>query len=429
MTAIIVQFIEYFTQILVGKRLQPDVVLKIARFMIFGTGMVAAKILSVGVQILMGRKLGPEMYGQITLITLLASYFAMPMVNGWGLAFVKISSRTEGKNIQLQAVKSLLLVFLLCGTATTILLLLLQNTLSTWLDVSSSMMQLSIIMTLFYAWWLLAKQIIQGFQQWGMYIAIENICAIVLFIGITFLLMQPDITLPAVIFVFLAGYLLSGLVVGKTLVYALFQTTNKGFTKDILSHGVVLLLNGLVGVATFSIDRIFINKALGSEEVGIYQAHFLATYGIMGAFMTILLTYIFPIFCRDDQHTIHNMISKWSKIQYPATIFFSLIIGIVVLRLYKYPISYPLFGCLCLFNAIQFHVQLKIWYIASKGVNASKITLKAQIIFLIVNVITLLLTIHQTGIIAGGISLLIASSMSLIYLLSNTQIFIHERTL
>jgi O-antigen/teichoic acid export membrane protein len=188
-----------------------------------------------------------------------------------------------------------------------------------------------------------------------------------------------------------------------------------------------LLLNGLVGVATFSIDRILINKSLGMEEVGIYQAHFLATYGIISAFMTILLTYVFPAFCRDEKNNIHDVMGKLSKIQYPVTIFISILTGSTVLWLYSYPVSLALFASLCLFNGVQFHVQLKTWYIASRGKSGSKITLKSQIVFLISNITILLILIQRFGIFAGGAALLAASCLTLGYLLKTEKIIFHER--
>jgi hypothetical protein len=105
--------IEHCWQILFKKKPHAAAVQKITQFLTFGAGVLVAKIFSVTAQILMGRNLGPELYGQITIITLLASYFAMPMVNGWGLVFVKIAARKNEKSKQLQAVKSLLIVVLL----------------------------------------------------------------------------------------------------------------------------------------------------------------------------------------------------------------------------------------------------------------------------------------------------------------------------
>ncbi len=406
-----------------------EVTHNIDQFIKFGAGMLVARLLSISTQVIMGRQFGPQLYGQITIVLLLASYFAMPMINGWGLVFTKISARTDFAEEKLNALKSLLVISLFSSCLMIILLLIFKEYLVAWLDISEKMVKLIIIMSLCYSWWMLSKMISQGYQNWFQYIVIENIWAFSIFIGLILIRFNNVHRLTTICMVFFAGYIIAGLVIIKKFVQAIRAHISKPLIKDMLLHGWYLLLNGLVGVATFSVDRILINMNLGAEDVGIYQAHFLSTYGIISAFMTILLTYVFPAFCRDEKNNIHSVMEKVAKIQYPVTIIVSIVTGSIVLWLYSYPVSISLFVCLCLFNAVQFHVQLKTWYIASKGIKASKITLTSQIIFLITNVAVLLTLIHQVGIIAGGFSLFIAASASLLYLTKNEQLIFHERTI
>ena len=422
----IILLLNFIWRIAFNQTPSQEVTSQIKKFLFFGTGMMVAKFLSITSQIIMGRKFGPEIYGQITLILLISSYFAMPMVNGWGLVFTKIAAKETDSEKKHQALKSLLIVVSICCILTMIILAGLQKPLAKLLGVTVPLMQLSLVMTFFYAWWILAKQIAQGFQDWYTYVVIENIWAVVVLAGILGLILLAQFNLVTVSEVFFAGYFLSGIGLFGIVWRSLFAKVNLHYIQDILSHGWFLLLNGLVGVATFSIDRILINKNLGVEEVGIYQAHFLSTYGIVSAFMTILLTYIFPAFCRNND--MHVIIGKIIKIQYPATIIISIVTGSLVLWMYSFPVSFTLFGSLCLFNAVQFHVQLKSWYLASKGINESKRTLLSQLVFLSTNVFVLLILIQYISIIAGGISLLIAACSSLFYLSKSEITIPHETT-
>jgi O-antigen/teichoic acid export membrane protein len=406
----------------------PGIVQQAKKFLVFGTGMMAARFLSIAAQVIMGRKFGPEIYGQITMILLVASYFAMPIVNGWGLVFTKIAAKETDTSRRNQALKSLIAVVSVCCILTMSVLFILQRPLATLLDIDNGMMRLSLVMTVCYAWWILSKQIAQGFQYWHTYILIENIWAAIVLAGLLLLAFWGKFNLVTVSWIFFAGYVIAGLVLVKGIWQSIFVRIDINHLKDILSHGWFLLLNGLVGVATFSIDRVLINRSLGAEDVGIYQAHFLSTYGIISAFMTILLTYIFPFFCREKNNNIHAIIGKLNKVQYPITIAFSGIVGGAVLWMYSFPISLALFGSLCLFNAVQFHVQIKTWYLASKGARESRTTLQSQLIFLIANVAVLLISVQYIGIIAGGVSLLTAACFSLAYLIKSEQAIVHERT-
>jgi O-antigen/teichoic acid export membrane protein len=178
-----------------------------------------------------------------------------------------------------------------------------------------------------------------------------------------------------------------------------------------------MLLSGLVTVSTYSMDRIIIQKSLGPESVGLYQAHFLATFGVVSALMTILITYLFPLFCRDDNGHLHRNLGRLSLLQYPVTILLSAAVGRGVLWLYGYPLCLPLLVCLTLFGAVQFHVQMKAWYLSSKGANTALIALGSQLTFLILNAMILVVLVDRLGIISGGIALLAAALGSLLYLI------------
>lgn len=396
----------------------PELIQHIEKFLVFGAGMLIAQFLSIVSQIVMGRQLGPELYGRVTIILLIASYCATPIAGGWGLVFTKIAAREPDEGKKNQALKSLLLVTLCCGISTIFLLFIGQRPLAALLDIDSRSMQLSLITTIFYAWWIVTKQIAQGSQAWPAYLLIQNIWAGFVLAGVIGLILSSTATVVTVCCVFFIGYFISGLIVLKNILAALHAGTTRKYVHEILSHGKFLLLNGLIGLATLNIDRILIHKYLGAEEVGIYQAHVLSTCGIFSAFMTILITYIFPVFCRYDNMQI--ILGKINRAQYPGTILCSLLIGGLVIRIYGFSVSPLLFSCLCLFNALQFHVQLKTWYLASRGVNETKTTLRAHLIFLGIHVVMLKTLVQHIGIIAGGVSLLMAAGASLGYLIKKS---------
>ena len=186
-----------------------------------------------------------------------------------------------------------------------------------------------------------------------------------------------------------------------------------------------MLLNGLLGTATFSIDRLLINKKLGAEAVGLYQAHFFATYGVISTLMTVVLTYAYPFFCKNSE--MNTSLSRVNKIQYPFTIAISVGIGGGIMWMYSYPVSIALLSILSVFTAINFHVQLKSMYFISCGPRLSKKVFWSQVVYFFVNIITLLISIEYIGIIAGGVSLLVGASLSLICLVKSDIIPCNER--
>jgi O-antigen/teichoic acid export membrane protein len=132
--------------------------------------------------------------------------------------------------------------------------------------------------------------------------------------------------------------------------------------------------------------------------------------------MTIIITYAFPLFCRDDSRQLQGQLKRISIIQYPITLLISLGLGAVVLWLYQYPVSLALYLCLSLFCAVQFHSQIKAWYFAGQGTDATRRLLGAQILSLCVNVAVLLILVPHVGVLSGGIALLAAGCAMLGYL-------------
>jgi O-antigen/teichoic acid export membrane protein len=396
------------------------------RMLFFGSGMIAARILAALAQILIGRILGQTHYGELTIIILLAGYFSLPITGGWGLAFARVVAVQSDSGKNLQALKALLSISLFFGLVVGIGLYALRDPMSAWLKIDRTLMNLALPMTLLYAWWLLAKQIAQAFQAWGTYIAIDLGWATILLGTTTLLISSGHTELLPICTAFLSAYFLSGLAAGKWVLRSLGTGPALAFARPIIQHGGFLLLNGMIGVAAYSIDRILLQRFLGAREVGLYQAHFLATYGLIGAMMTMVLTYAFPLFCRDDSNLLRQTLRRFTRLQYAFTLPASAAVGTAALWLYGYPVSWPLFACLCLFGSIQFHGQVKAWYIASKGTDATRQVLGSQVLFLAINIMLLCGLARRLGIVAGGISLLVAALAALFYLIRTENRLAHH---
>jgi O-antigen/teichoic acid export membrane protein len=386
------------------------------RFMAFGLGMVAAKFLSVAAQILIGRTLGQADYGTLTIMLLLAGYLAVPITGGWGHAFTRIVAQETDSGKRLAALNSLLMVsmllcLLVCGT-----LFALRGNLVDWIGIDRRLVDVTLVMGLLCAWWTLAKQIAQAFQAWRTYVFVEASLSVVLLAAVLVLVFTGRADISGIGVVFWIAYGLAGMGALRFVAAAIRRGVVGTYVKPILHHGGFMLLTGLVTVSTYSMDRIIIQKTLGPADVGLYQAHFLATFGVISALLTILMTYLFPIFCRDEEGVLHRHLGRASLLQYPVTMMVSAVVGRAVLWLYGYPVNPQLLMCLTLFGAVQFHVQIKAWYLSSRGADTALVALGSQLTFLVLNAMILLLLVDRLGITSGGFALLAAALGSLLFL-------------
>jgi O-antigen/teichoic acid export membrane protein len=386
------------------------------RLLYFGAGMLSARILSAVVQILLGRTLGPTHYGELTIVTLLAGYLSLPIAGGWGLAFTRVAATQDDPKKSYQALKALLLICLGFGLAVAAGAYLLRDAIGAWLNLSRPLMNLTLFMSLLYAGWILAKQIAQAFQSWGTYIVVDLGWAATLLVLVIVLTMLGRSEVTTIGAAFLGAYLLSSLAIGPRVRRIMGTGPALEFTRPILQHGGFLLLNSVIGISAYSIDRVLLQRFLGPEEVGLYQAHFISIYGLVISLMTLVLTYAFPLFCRDDRNAMGQNLKRIGWLQYPFTLMLSALVGLAGLYLYDYPISAPLFICFCLFGSIQFHGQIKAWYLSSKGAAATRRVLGSQVLYLAADVLLLMGLVGRLGMLAGGVSLLGASVAALVYL-------------
>ncbi|QTA81898.1 Putative polysaccharide biosynthesis protein [Desulfonema limicola] len=395
---------------------------KIAQFGAYFTGIIISKIFSVITNIYIGRTLGPNIFGQITMVLLLAGFLNIPMTGGWGVAFVRLGAAEDNEKKQFDILKSVLFISVFFTILFTLLLWISAPVLRELFAVDKTMMTLTILITVTSAWYSLSKLISQGFQDWRNYVFIENAWAfIILGLVIVFFLCSMK-TYYHVIWIFAFAYTASSFFS----FYYFYNAVRQGCIKkdtvsDVLKRGTLLMSTGLLSMTAFSLDRIIINRFLDSTEVGIYQAHFFATYGVISTLTSIFFNYVFPLLCRSDSEKKDKLINLVFKVSYPFLIIISVSAGGLIMFMFNYRFSPWLFITLSLFNAVQFHVQLKAWILASKSIYSTRLVLGGQIVFFIVNIIVLTAFISSLGILAGGIALLAAALGSLLYFFIKTK--------
>lgn len=349
---------------------------------------------------------GPEFYGEITLILILANYFALPMGGSWGIAYVQqVASSTSDDPRRQQSLSALLIITIVSMILVSLLILSLNSPLSQLLEVPHYSVRYAILLAIGYSIWLMAKQIFQAEQNWKPYVSIELAWATLIVLMLIVMQWQGWTTIKTVVLIFFFAYLIAGLAVVPRCLKATFSDWPKQALSRITRHGYLLLLNALVATLAFGLDRIIIHKSLGASEVGIYQAHFLATYGVISTFTAMLINYLLPLFSQDVNNQWKDRINRFIYWSYPIVFLFSLLSGWVIVSLFAYPISWPLIVVFSLFNATQFHGQIIGWKLVSQGSKGTRSVLYAQIVFLLVNLAILIGTIQPLKALSGGLAL------------------------
>ncbi len=413
---------------IVGKPITITAERTVQQFLFYGIGMLAAKFLSLATQVYIGRTLGPEIYGEITIILVIAGFLYLPISNGWGIAFVRLATTETEEKRKYQIVYATLII----TTVATVLYLPLLYVLSPWLKTIFGVSHRETIAIIAacaaIGWWTLGKMIFQGFQDWRGYVTLENLWAIWSLALVVFAIHVLDSQNHQMVWALIAGYFLALPVAGRRIISGIRSPFDRDLLPQVFNRGGILLSTAVVGLLAFSIDRMLIHRILGAADVGVYQAHFLATYGLMSTFIALLVVYVFPLFCQYDTIEIGRVIRRVSGFGYPVVFVATFLFGAGIVWIYRYPLSFWMLMTLSILCSVQFHSQLKAWHLVSRGLASTRINLLSQVIFLVVNVLVLLSLIGNMGILAGAIALLSGSVCSLTFVLyTESRVLEYER--
>jgi O-antigen/teichoic acid export membrane protein len=405
----------------ISKFVDSSVLEHIKKFAVMAFFLMLAKSLSIVTQVILGRYGGAEFYGHVTIMLLLAHYFSLPMNNCWGVAYVRyIAATDESEILKHQALKMLFLIVITISIFICSVLWLFDNELSQFIDINIDLFRYSIALALASAWWQLLKQIYQSLQNWKKFIIVEFVWCLLVLLGTMGMFFSQQVGDLEFVAVFFAAYLVAGFpnIVHFYHSWKAAYCWTKG--KELFNHGWAVLSVSLATMLLFGIDRLIINQTLGAEDVGVYQAHFLSTYGIISTFTAIVINYLFPLLSKGRETFSEQCVSMIIFWSYPFIIGISLLTGIGVVYLYGFDLLWELIVIFSLFNAFQFHGQLLSWKMMSQGRRSTSVVFYVQVIALLINVLVIITTISYIGMFAGGLALLV-SAMAYLLMISRVQ--------
>ncbi len=292
--------VNFFHRLKSEKLLAGSFVLVIASFL--------AALGNYFLQFIVGRKLGPDLYGSFASLTSL--FLILSVFSGTlQLMVVRIvsaykASQQESRVLPLRA--WLTKTFGLIGVVGSVLFLLLAKPISEWLNVTDiNATRILAIVLLFYFILSANRGIIHGLQQFGHLSA--NIVVEVL--------VKVGVTIAAITYGYALSGAVSGIVGGILVAYVLSFISTRNIEnkekkpirlrKDHLRFGVRMLLTSLSLTLLLSMDILFVNHYLRGEPAGWYSA--VANLGRIIVFGTaaiaqVLLPLAAERFDRNENH-------------------------------------------------------------------------------------------------------------------------------
>lgn len=371
-------------------------------------GTALATLFSFAFNVLAGRELGANGYGQLALIQAIAMFLHIPMVIGLAIGMVKYASERDDEDRQARIISTTYILTAFLTITSIILYFVFSSPLLDVFDrifdpgdieITHELLYLSVILAALFVVHELAKNTLRGLDKMRVYALFEPV-----FTGVTLL----------AFLIFWASGLLSVKAVVYSLYFACGMTTviilvffvrrylrpklDRAWTKPLLRYGLFTMLGGLSFVIYTNVDRILIGIYMTDDDVGIYKAYFQASINVVGIMITAFVAVFFPAASRHgDQQVLFARINKIVPLLFVVVIPFVLLMELVILTLYgeDYPIDTPLMVLFAVTSTLVIWYSLLAWTFNSEGTRGAKYTITGTVTLGLLNLVLNILLIPR----------------------------------
>lgn len=309
-------------------------------------GYFLASILLLVINILAGRSFGPIVYGEYALVLVISQILIFPVLLGLDNAAMRdIAAKNENKNFQKEVLSTSLIAYGIFSSIMVILSWFFAYGFLHFFSIRYGIFYAALIFTIIVAARLLLEGAIRALNYFKLQAFVKILDAVT--VGIIFLVLS--------VYWRSGGYrlyviALSAGAVITLLVYFIFLFY-KGFIratystrvfKDLVHYGKFTILGTIGGILLGSIDRLFVQKYLGSFQLGIYSAYYAVTIMITAQLSNIVMNVLFPLSSRenDRQGLLYKIDRSFILLFIPA-VFFLTVFSILLFALFgkKYDVN------------------------------------------------------------------------------------------
>ena len=305
------------------------------------------------VNVLAGRILGPAGYGKYNLVLVVANIVTIFVLLGQDMTSIKYISSSEKEKDKKQYLSNSFYIILSSSFLWIVFSIFFYFQIAHLLNFDQKIFLLAVIFAIVMSMRTLLDSFVKSFNFFkfqSLFKIIEGIIILAVFIFFFLALKFDDYQY--YIFSLTAGYFILCLIFFLKIKQKIVAWDKQKFL-DIIQYSKVTIILTIIGTIMASMDKLFIGKTLGIEQLGIYSAYLVSTAIFVGQIILILNNVFFPIVNQVEDKSI--IIKKVDKL-----LFLGLIPGTFVLFLFSY-------GIMSIFGK---EYQLNIFYVIAFSVMA-----------------------------------------------------------
>lgn len=344
-------------------------------YITIGYGIAAFSVFSF--QILGGRILGPIEYGKYVLVDSLALFLYLFMLLGTNTAMVKYVSEESDYRKQQKIISTVYLIFFLASFLSVVFFSFFSSQFSKLFSVDLIIFRLSIVFALIYSFYIMTTDTLRGLHKMkrlSIFRACYGVLALLIF---GFFLLSQYISFKSLVFSVCCAYLIIFLFIIVILrKYFSFQF-DRLLAIKFLKYGLFVAIGSLCFAFLPSFSKILVNKYLSTANVGIYNAYYFSSIGVIVFLSTVFITVFFPTISKQKhKEPIFKKIRQLLPYLFLIGIPILFAIEQIILRLYgpDYPLNYLLIFLFALVSILIGIYGLYNWIFCSYGISGVKIS-------------------------------------------------------
>ncbi|MCQ6963410.1 oligosaccharide flippase family protein [Methanolobus chelungpuianus] len=369
-----------------------------------GVGTVIGSFLIVIFNILVGRMLGPEGYGQITLIDSIAMFLCPPMLLGVNTAMVKYNSEKLDFPRQQKIVStSYILVFIL-SCLSLIFYILLADIIRSIFSVPPYIYYLSIIFSILYILHSLTTNTLQSLHKMNMLSISKLLYGLVLLSSALIFMHFNSLSVLSIITCLYLSYA-SVILLTLLSTYKLLRFKfDLKWAKTLFHYGTFSVFSNISYILYTNIDKILINKYMLVSDVGLYTAYYRSSISIIALISGILVTVLFPVMSKyENKSVILQRLNYFMPYLLIFGFLFSLISEYLIINLYgqDYQLKLSLVLLFAITAAIFSCYNLYTWIFNSVGIKGVKLTMLGTGSIAVANILLDIILIPMFGLLGA----------------------------
>lgn len=283
------------------------------------------------VNVLAGRILGPAGYGKYNLVLVVANIVAIFVLLGQDMTSIKYISSSEKEKDKKQYLSNSFYIILSSSFLLIVFSIFFYFQIAHLLNFDQKIFLLAVIFAIMMSMRTLLDSFVKSFNFFkfqSLFKIIEGIIILAVFIFFFLVLKFDDYQY--YIFSLTAGYFILCLIFFLKIKQKIVAWDKQKFSK-IIEYSKITIILAIIGTIMASMDKLFIGKTLGIEQLGIYSAYLVSSAIFVGQIILIFNNVFFPIV---NQIKDKSMIIK----KVDRLLFLGLIPGTLVLSLFSYAI-------------------------------------------------------------------------------------------